>query len=68
MKQTENLDQPSGLPRMAYNIEETADMLGVSPGTIRRWIKRGWLKCSWASRRKLIPHSEIERFLKDTLE
>jgi excisionase family DNA binding protein len=68
MKQTENLDQPPGLRRMAYNIEETAEMLGVSPATIRRWIKGGLLRCSSASRHKLIPHSEIERFLKDTLE
>jgi predicted site-specific integrase-resolvase len=56
------------LPRLAYNIWETAEILGVSPATVRRWIKYGLLKCSWASRHKLIPLSEIERFLKDTLK
>ena len=63
MKQTENLDQPPGLRRMAYNIEETAEMLGVSPATIRRWIKRGLLRCSSASRHKLIAVLEFHQFI-----
>ena len=67
MKQTENSDQTPGLPRLAYNLWEAAETLGVSPATVRRWIKGGLLKCSSASRHKLIPASEIERFLKDTL-
>jgi excisionase family DNA binding protein len=68
MKQTENSDQMPGLPRLAYNIREVADILGVSTVTVCRWIKSGLLKCSWASRHKLIPLAEIERFLRDTLE
>ena len=68
MKQTENSDQTPSLPRLAFNINETAEILGVSIATVRRWIKGGLLKCSWASRHKLIPLAEIERFLRDTLE
>jgi predicted site-specific integrase-resolvase len=68
MKQTENSEQTPSLPRLAYNIRETADILGVSVATVRRWIKSSLLKCSWASRHKLIPLAEIKRFLKDTLE
>ena len=68
MKNAPTTEEVSSLPRLAYNIREVAEILGVSPATIRRWIKTGLLKCSWASRHKLIPHSEIERFLKDTLE
>jgi excisionase family DNA binding protein len=68
MKQIENSDQTPGLPWLAFSISETAEILGVSYITVHRWIKGGLLKCSWASRHKLIPLSEIQRFLKDTLE
>lgn len=56
------------LPRLAYTMQETADMLGVSYITVHRLLKRGLLKSSTALRHKLIPASEIERFLKSTLE
>jgi predicted site-specific integrase-resolvase len=68
MKQIENSDQTPGLPRLAYSMRETAEILGVSYITVHRWIKGGLLKCSWASRHKLIPLSEIQRFLNETLE
>jgi excisionase family DNA binding protein len=51
------------LPRLAYSMEETAGMLGVSYITVHRLIKRGLLKSSKALRHKLIALSEIERFL-----
>ena len=62
---TENVSQ---LPRLAYTMEETAQILGVSYITIHRLLKRGKLRSSSALRHKLIPMSEIERFLKSTLE
>ena len=68
MKQTENSDQTPGLPRLAFTMRETAEILGVSYITVHRLLKRGLLKSSFALRNKLIPASEIERFLKDTLE
>ena len=68
MKQIENSDQTPALPRLAFSISETAEILGVSNITVHRWIKGGLLKCSWASRHKLIPLSEIQRFLNDTLK
>lgn len=49
-------------------VEETAVLLGVSYMTVHRLFKRGLLHSSSALSRKLIPASEIERFLKDTLE
>jgi len=55
------------LPRLAYTMEETAKILGVSYITVHRLLKRGLLKSSTALRHKLIPASEIERFLKSTL-
>jgi excisionase family DNA binding protein len=63
---SDNASQP--LPRLAYTMAETAKILGVSYITVHRLIKRGLLRSSNALRHKLIPGSEIERFLKATLE
>jgi excisionase family DNA binding protein len=63
-----NTPKKSGLPRQAYTMQETAEILGISYMTVQRLIKRGLLRSSSALRHKLIPASEIERFLKDTLE
>jgi len=48
-------------------MRETAEILGVSYITVHRLIKRGLLKNSQALRNKIIPATEIERFLKETL-
>ena len=53
--------------RLVYTMQETADILGVHYITVHRLIQRGLLKCSKALRKKLIPATEIERFLKETL-
>ena len=58
-------DQPP--PRLAFSVAETAQMLGVCDKTIRRLVARGLLRRSRALRHLLIPRSEIERFLKETL-
>jgi excisionase family DNA binding protein len=63
---SENASQP--LPRLAYTMEETAKILGVSYITVHRLLKRGLLKSSRALRHKLIPMTEIERFLKTSME
>lgn len=55
-----------GLPRLAFSIRETAEILGLSDGTVYRFLRRGLLKSSTACRQKLIPKTEIERFLKET--
>ena len=63
-----NSENVSQLPRLAYTMEETAKILGVSYITIHRLLKRGKLRSSTALRHKLIPVTEIERFLKSTLQ
>jgi len=63
---SDNANQP--LPRLAYTMEETAKILGVSYITVHRLIKRGLLRSSTALRHKLIPATEIERFLKATIQ
>lgn len=47
---------------------EAAEALGVSYITVHRLLKRGLLKSSSALRTKLIPATEIQRFLNATLE
>jgi hypothetical protein len=55
------------LPRLAYTMRETAEIIGVSYITVHRLLKRGKLRASDAIRNKVIPHTEIERFLRDSL-
>ena len=54
------------LPRLAFSVKETAEILGISQQTVYRLICRGLLKSSLALRSKMIAKSEIERFLRDT--
>lgn len=54
------------LPRLAYTMRETAAILGISYMTVHRLLKRGKLRASDAIRNKVIPKTEIEKFLKDT--
>lgn len=51
------------LPRLAFSISETAEMLGVSERTIHRLIQRGKLKANKAIRHVKISKREIDRFL-----
>ena len=55
------------VPKLAYTMHETAQALGVSYITVHRLLKRGILRSSSALRHKVIPLTEIERFLKSTL-
>jgi len=59
---------PSAPPsaRLAYSIQETAQMLGVCDKSVRRLILRGLLRPSRALRHLLIPKDELDRFLRDT--
>ena len=58
----------SAIPRMAYSMREAAQILGCSYISVHRLLKRGLLKSSSALRTKIIPTTEIERFLKATTE
>lgn len=54
------------LPRLAFTMAETAEILGVSYITVHRLLKRGKLRASDAIRNKVIPRTEIERFLRES--
>ena len=57
----------AGPPLLTFSVRETAEMLGVSEKSVRRLIARGLLRPSKALRHHLIPRTEIERFLYETL-
>ena len=59
-------DPPSSNGRLAFSVQETAKMLGVSDKTVRRLISRKLLRPSRALRHILIPKKEIERFPDET--
>jgi hypothetical protein len=61
----ENVSKPAKeqFPRLAFSLNETAEMLGLSYITVYRLDQRRKLKSSGAIRHKLIAKAEIERFL-----
>jgi len=58
--------QSNQIPRLAYSIHETAQMLGFSYKSVYRLIERGLLRGSGALRHRRIPLKEIEWFLRET--
>jgi len=52
--------------RLSYTTAEVADMHGVSIKTVYRWIGRGLLPISKASRKLLIPAHAVETFMEVT--
>ena len=51
--------------RLAYSVQESADMLGVNYFSVYRLIQRGKLKVCRALRGKLlVPRSELLKLLK----
>lgn len=47
-----------------YTIPETAQALGVTPQTIRAWIKQGRIKSQRIGRPILITDTNLKEFLK----
>lgn len=66
-QQNHTKDNTGSLPRLAYTMRETAAIIGVSYITVHRLIKRGKLHASDALRNKVIPRTEIERFLRESV-
>jgi excisionase family DNA binding protein len=60
--------QRERVQRIAFSMQEAADALGVSYISVHRLLKRGLLRSSTALRHKLIPATELERFLNSTLQ
>jgi excisionase family DNA binding protein len=56
------------LTRLAYSLDEAAEMVGVSKGHLRNEHKRGNLKFMKSGRRTLVLVSEIRRYLAELSE
>jgi excisionase family DNA binding protein len=54
------------LPRLAYSVPESAQMLNLSEKTIHRLIQRNLLKASKAIRHKRITAKSLQEFLEST--
>jgi hypothetical protein len=52
------------LTQLQYNIKDTAKLLGVSVQTVRRLLKRRFLKANPAHRSKMIYRESILAFIK----
>lgn len=50
------------------SIDNTAEILGVSPYTIRAWIRRGLLASVKLGTRRLVTESEIQRVMESGIE
>jgi excisionase family DNA binding protein len=62
-KKDEQPNQPA-TERLAYSVQEAADMLGVNYFSVYRLIQRGKLKVSRVLRGKLlVPRSELLKLL-----
>ena len=58
-------EPPTQIERLAYSIQEAADLLGVNYFSVYRLVQRGKLKVCRALRGKLlVPRSELHRLLK----
>jgi excisionase family DNA binding protein len=61
---TEEQPNPTPPERLAYSIQEAADMLGVNYFSIYRLIQRGKLKvCRALSGKLLVPRTELLKLL-----
>jgi excisionase family DNA binding protein len=49
------------------SIEYAADILGLSPWTIRAWITQGKITSAKLGARRLIPQSELDRLIQESL-
>jgi predicted site-specific integrase-resolvase len=65
---TKDNGSQSTVPKLAFTMREAATALGISYISLHRLLKRGLIKSSSALRTKIIPHTEIERFLAETMQ
>ena len=49
--------------RLLYSIGEVAKLLGVSPITVRKWIKQGKIHAIKLGRKYAIPATEIDKII-----
>lgn len=62
-------DEPDVIPSARYTARETAQYLGVSPSTVRRWTRIGLMRCNYRriNRRPVWTGEEIIRAWKSII-
>ena len=60
------VSEPKVIQPLAYTLKETAQILGLSPRTIRRLHKKGLILASRGTRRLIFSRKNLERFLDAT--
>ena len=69
METVPKIPEPPQTERLAYSVQEAADMLGVNYFSVYRLIQRGKLKVCRALRGKLlVPRTELLKLLKTESE
>ena len=66
-KRTSLAPERSQIPRLAYKLSETAEMLGLCENTVRRLVDRKLLRPLKATRHLLFADDEIRRFVRDSM-
>lgn len=54
--------------RLAYSDEKAAELLDVGRGTVRNLITAGKLRTIQIGRHVKVPHSELERYIREQLD
>ena len=57
----ENISE--GSESRVFSIDKVADLLSLSPWTIRKWISDGKLKSCKLGARRMVPASEVTRMI-----
>ena len=55
------------LPKLAYDRCDSAVILGMSPASLDRLVKRGLIRPSRALHKPMFALTELERFLRETV-
>jgi excisionase family DNA binding protein len=53
------------MERLALSIKESAESIGVSPWTIRAWIKQGKLAATRLGRRVCVTPEALAKFVRE---
>lgn len=54
--------------RVAYSVEEAAEVVGVSNDLVYRWIKAGELTATVLNKRRFVMREDLLQFLRDHRE
>jgi excisionase family DNA binding protein len=57
------VEKQASKERMVFNVDETGEVLNLSPGTVRKGIREGWIPAVRFGRKWMIPRCALEGML-----